>query len=990
MGKKNKQTLIDELNKRYAALKRSLMVIFARNEKKNDNPLPMDRQSVHILDKRIRAYKTALNKVDKPKKSVLKPVILSVIGVIVVCGIAGVCIISPYISKAKAIAYEKLSSINENTFKFLDNTRIYNENDEQIAEIYKSNYEYIPIDQVPEYIQQGYIAVEDKRFLSHHGIDYTALARAGFSYIKNLGHITQGGSTITQQVIKNMLLTQEQTFNRKLTEFFIAPELEDKYSKSQIMEFYVNSNYYGNGCYGIGGAAKYYFGKSPGRLTLAECAMLVGMSNNPSRYNPVINLEQATERRNQVLDIMLNAGDITEEERQQAANETVNLVLEQPEISTESYQTSYAIHCATLKLMELNNFGFQYTFNDDNEYQAYRDRYSNTYTAYSNEIRAGGYTIYTSFSTDLQNSLQYSVDNGLKSFTETDTVSGKYAMQGAAVVIDNSTGYVKAIVGGRGTDDEYNRGFLAERQPGSAIKPIAVYGPAIDTGRYYPSLVMRDTYIEGGPQNSTRTFSGDVTLRYALAKSINTIPFQIISDIKPSTSLEYMSLMRFGTLTPTDNTSALALGGMTHGVRVCDMAKAYYTIQNGGIYTDNICITRLDYEGRGTIFNGEIQKAKVYEPDTAYILTDMLKTVTTDGTGVEVEGHPTGAKTGTTSDERDSWYCGYTKQYTTAVWVGYDTPRQIPNLSRGRYAINIWKDFMDKTHKDLPVLDWERPATVIERNVDSNGNMTDADTGDTDLFSQILIDKLKKEEQDREAEKLRIYEQEWLSQDKNRQQEAETALKAYEDMTCKSVDDIDKIQEAYQNANMLIGLISDNDVKNGYLTRLSNQKSVLDARSVPYEKLRELQKQREKHAEEAREQARQKEIEEQNKELAHKAEMQSAEAAAKEKAEREGEAKAKQELLEKANTALKKLEDYTGHDNTSRELYLAASAAVEACKGYSEYEAYNRRLNAQSSKLYTPSSTVNTEPEPKPGTPEPEEPNEDTETEETEEGEGVE
>ena len=857
-----------------------------------------------------------------------------------ILGVAAYIVVSPMIKEAKDIAYEKLATIDENTFNFLSNTEIYAADGSSIATIVKSNYSYTDISDVPEYIQKGYIAVEDRRFLNHNGIDYKSLARAGVALIKNKGHITQGGSTITQQVIKNMLLTQERSYKRKLVEFFIAPELEKRYSKSDIMEFYVNSCYYGNGCYGVGSASSYFFGKTPKELTLAECAMLVGLSNNPSAYSPINHPEEAKAKRALVLRQMVEQGVCTQEQADQANAEEFNLILEKEAGEKESYQASYAIHCATLKLMELNKFNFQYIFANDDEYQAYRERYTNIYNQYSQEIRAGGYKLYTSFDNDIQEKLQASVDKGLSGFKEKDDISGRYLMQGASVVVDNKTGYIVAIVGGRGTDDEFNRGFLAKRQPGSTMKPIGVYGPAMDTGRYYPSLIMEDKYIDGGPQNYNRKFSGNVTLRTALARSLNTIPFQIILDIKPITGMEYLGKMRFDTLVPSDNTGSFALGGITYGVRVCDMAKAYYTVQNDGVYTDNTCLTKIEFQQEGVVYDGAVKKERVYERDVAYILTDMLKTVANDGTGVALSGHPTGAKTGTTSDNKDLWYVGFTKHYTTAVWVGFDTPKEIPNAAGGRYAVNIWSDVMTKLHKGLSAEDWDKPSTVVMKNVDKYGKITDNNTGKSDLFSQTLIDREEEAKKVKESEYLKQYEEEWLAKDANRQQIATQLVESYEAVVIMSENDISLVDEAYKKAESAINIISDVQVKQTLTDRLMRKKTSLDVDRKPFEELIRVRKEQE-----AEEQARiDAERAAERKRLQEQAKLD-------EEAKQAGKEQAKESLLLKADESIKKLASLSINDSSTYAYAISAQSAVESCVEYTEYDNLKERLCKELDRL---------------------------------------
>lgn len=922
-------------------------------ERRKKNKTTEDKVALKAERKRLKTEKDIVKRM-KPRSSfqrflfntgrICKVFFTWFFVAMIVLGVAGYIYTAPIIKEAKDVAYEKLASVDENTFNFLTNTTIYDAEGNLISTVVKSNYSYTEINDVPEYIQKGYIAVEDRRFLSHHGIDYKALTRAAVALVKNKGHITQGGSTITQQVIKNMLLTQERSYKRKLVEFFIAPELEKRYSKSDIMEFYVNSNYYGNGCYGIGSASSYFFGKKPKELSLAECVMLVGLSNNPSAYSPINHPEAAKNKRASVLSQMVSQGVITQEQADQANQEEFNLILEKDVVEKESYQTSYAIHCATLKLMELNNFKFQYIFTDDDAYNAYRDEYTKTYNQYSQEIRAGGYTISTSLDSKLQEELQNSVDNGLSGFKETDEISGKYLMQGAAVTVDNSTGYVVAIVGGRGTDDEFNRGFLAKRQPGSAMKPIGVYGPAMDTGRYYPSKVMEDKYIDGGPHNYDRRFSGDVTLRRALARSLNTIPFQIILDIKPITGMNYLGNMHFDTLVPSDNTASFALGGITYGVRVCDMAKAYYTIQNDGIYTDNDCITKIEFQQQGVLYDGVVKKSKVYEKDVAYILTDMLKTVATAGTGVSVNGHPAGAKTGTTSDSKDLWYVGFTKQYTTAVWVGFDTPREIPNASGGRYAVRIWQNFMNTIHKDLPAEDWDMPSTVVTKNVGRNGEIVDYNSGSHDLFSQTLLDREEEANKVKESERLELYEQEWLAKDESRQQLARSLVTAFEGIECNSVEDLDVIDTKYKEVTSAINLISDHDVKKELLNRVENHKTYLDVERKPYEELLKVQKEEEAEQEKIRKAEEDARLKEEKDRL-------TAQSKAEEEAKRAGKEQAKESLLLAADEAIKSLSNTPQGAQNAYAMGVSAQRAVESCKEYSEYSNLRDRLVVELDRL---------------------------------------
>ena len=270
--------------------------------------------------------------------------ILNILLIIFAVGVfAGVVIFTkvyPMYQEASSSAYEKLSKLEDSNFRMLEDTVIYDKNDKIIGKIDTGNYQYVKINQISDYIQKGYIAIEDKRFMQHIGIDAQSLVRAGISLFRHNGEITQGGSTITQQVIKNNLLTQEQSFSRKLVEILIAPKIEQKYSKADIMEFYVNTNYYGNGCYGIETASQFYFGKSCEELTLGEAAMLCGVSNSPNNYNPIASMELATQKKTQVLNAMRKEGYITEKEYEKAQKQKIKVKSMVDEYDNDNYMIS--------------------------------------------------------------------------------------------------------------------------------------------------------------------------------------------------------------------------------------------------------------------------------------------------------------------------------------------------------------------------------------------------------------------------------------------------------------------------------------------------------------------------------------------------------------------------------------------------------------------------------------------------------------------------
>ena len=635
--------------------------------------------------------------------------------------------VKPELDKCREIAYDKLAQMDRSDFSMLSDTVIYDKDGKQIGLINAGHYQYMDINHISMNLQNGYIAQEDRRFKNHNGVDWIATFRAGLALIKHGGEVTQGGSTITQQVIKNTYLTQERTFTRKIVEILLAPELEKKYSKADIIEFYCNTNFYGHRCYGVEAASLYYFGKHAEDLAPEEAAVLIGISNSPSAYDPVSHPNASKNKRDDVLKSMNEVGYLSNEDYEKAVSSPLKIVQKETEGTDENYQSSYAIHCAALELMKMDGFEFQYTFDNKEDYTLYSERYTAAYSEQSDRIRAGGFQIYTSLDSGLQAVLQTQIDASLSGFTELQE-NGKFALQGAGVIVDNKTNYVTAIVGGRGADDPFNRAYLSARQPGSTIKPLIDYGPAFDTGEYYPTRMVNDHKWEKGPSNSGRRYFGNVTVREALNRSLNTVAWQILEDIGIDFGLSYLGEMEFQKLSYVDNqVPSLSIGGFTNGVRVVDMAKGYSTLANDGVYNDRTCIVKILHEKESELTKDMTPFAKqVYRSDSAFMLTDVLKGTFTSpygtGRGLGLENDmPAAGKTGTTNSSKDTWFCGYTPYYTAAVWVGYDIPRNMPGIYGATYAGKIWKNVMDEIHQGLPPLDWEQPDTVERRADETNG-----------------------------------------------------------------------------------------------------------------------------------------------------------------------------------------------------------------------------------------------------------------------------
>ena len=703
--------------------------------------------------------------------------------------------VKPELDKCREIAYDKLAQMDRSDFSMLSDTVIYDKDGKQIGLINAGHYQYMDINHISMNLQNGYIAQEDRRFKNHNGVDWIATFRAGLALIKHGGEVTQGGSTITQQVIKNTYLTQERTFTRKIVEILLAPELEKKYSKADIMEFYCNTNFYGHRCYGVEAASLYYFGKHAEDLAPEEAAVLIGISNSPSAYDPVSHPDASKNKRDDVLKSMNEVGYLSNEDYEKAVSSPLKIVQKETEGTDENYQSSYAIHCAALELMKMDGFEFQYTFDNKEDYTLYSERYTTAYSEQSDRIRAGGFQIYTSLDSGLQAVLQTQIDTSLSGFTELQE-NGKFALQGAGVIVDNKTNYVTAIVGGRGADDPFNRAYLSARQPGSTIKPLIDYGPAFDTGEYYPTRMVNDHKWEKGPSNSGRRYFGNVTVREALNRSLNTVAWQILEDIGIDFGLSYLGEMEFQKLSYVDNqVPSLSIGGFTNGVRVVDMAKGYSTLANDGVYNDRTCIVKILHEKESELTKDMTPFAKqVYRSDSAFMLTDVLKGTFTSpygtGRGLGLENDmPAAGKTGTTNSSKDTWFCGYTPYYTAAVWVGYDIPRNMPGIYGATYAGKIWKNVMDEIHQGLPPLDWEQPDTVERRADETNGI--------EDYFSTTA--------QFRAQQSLHEKEQAALLEELTREAEAFCAREI------RSVEDTYTVKDEYASITSRLPLLDDGE-----------------------------------------------------------------------------------------------------------------------------------------------------------------------------------
>ncbi len=607
-------------------------------------------------------------------------------------------------TKAEKLAEES----KEEDFKSSLTSIIYDSNGEKITALRsgKDAY-YLTYEELPRAAVDAMLATEDRKFYSHEGVDYLANLRALLELVRHKGVATQGGSTITQQLARTIYLTNEVTYERKLTEIFLAWELEELYTKNEILEFYLNNIYFANSFYGIQAAAEGYFGRSVKDLTLSETVFLCAIPNNPSLYDPLLRMEKTVERRDRMLKQMWEEGKIGEEEYQSAVTEEI--VLGKKKINRHNYVETFANYCAVRALMQEDGFIFRTDFVNEVDRQQYEETYEACYDYWQQKLYHGGYRVYTSIDLKLQEQLQQAVDHGTAEFTEVNE-EGIYRLQASAVCIDNETGLVTAIVGGR--QQEYagytlNRAYQSFRQPGSAIKPLVIYTPWFERGMT-PDTMVLDARFEGGPKNSG-SYLGVIDVRTALMWSKNTVAWKLFQELTPETALAYLKNMKFRRIVDTDYVPAVALGGMTYGVSALEMTSAYAALENDGVFRTPTCIARItDSNGKEIIGTAQEEK-QIYEKNAARMTTSVLQDVLNGGTARknDLDTAIAAGKTGTTDDKKDGWFVGYTAYYTTGVWVGCDMPKTMEELSGSTYPLFIWQDFMNAVHEGLPRVEFE-------------------------------------------------------------------------------------------------------------------------------------------------------------------------------------------------------------------------------------------------------------------------------------------
>lgn len=605
-------------------------------------------------------------------------------------------------------AKELVDQSTPETFRLAQTSYIYSDDGTQLAALSEDvDATYLEYDQIPADVVNAFVAVEDRTFWRNSGMDLKGIVRVCLNYVKSRGQVAEGASTITQQLARGTFLSNEKTLSRKIKEIFIARELNKKYSKEQIMEFYCNSCCFANGIYGVEDASQKYFGCSVSDLSLSETAYLCSIPNRPEYYNPLRNSENAITRRNKILEDMYECGYITKEAGEAALAENISVAsVSEEEDKFYNYEVTYAINCAVRYLMKLDGFEFQFHFDDDDAYKTYSNYYDEAYKQAKHKLYTGGYKITTTMNLDAQKGLQKVLDEQLENNTEIDDETGIYAFQGALTVIDNESGKVVAMIGGRSQDAiqqtySLNRGFQSYVQPGSSFKPLAVYTPALEEG-YTANSTLTEINVSSA-KNSTsakikRMGGTKYSLRRAVEQSYNGCAYSLFNEITPKVGLSYVEDMNFSKIVSDDYNLSAALGGLTNGVNTVEMANAYYTLENHGEYTQTDCISSILDSNGDEIYEDPTSK-NVYSQSAADQMTDILTGVLKSGTAkglkwssasdIEAAG-----KTGTTNNNKVGWFCGYTPYYTISVYVAYDHQRTTKDIWGYSYPAKIWKEAM--------------------------------------------------------------------------------------------------------------------------------------------------------------------------------------------------------------------------------------------------------------------------------------------------------
>lgn len=733
----------------------------------------------------LTSHSTMIGK--KAHVSLLRIIFLSLLAIMVIGACAGLGAFKGVLDSAPNISEVNIVPVGEATF-------VYDANGNQLQKLTAPNSNRMPVslEKIPEDLQHAVVAIEDERFYEHNGIDIRGILRAGVKGILSGGNFSEGASTITQQLLKNNVFTgwtnesTVQRFKRKFQEQYLALQLEKYKSKEVILENYLNTINLGDGNYGVQAAAQGYFGKDVSDLTLSECTVIAGISQNPTRFNPAINPEENAKRREAVLDHMLDQNYISKEQYDECLADNVYERIQNVEQQQEQVDKTYSYFIDELTEQVIHDLQEQRGYT---EAQARNALYSGGLRIYTTQDPAiqqicdEEYANPNNFPAGSQVSLDYKLtvkhpngetENYSKEMLQTYFINNENANftllfnskedaqahvdaykasiladgsevigesvhftpqpQSSITIIDQHTGYVKAIVGGRGEKSSsltLNRATNTLRQPGSTFKPLATFAAALNEGGMTLATTFEDTpykYPNGQPlYNYDHAYHGTVSIRTAIQQSYNIPTVKAMEEITPALGVEYLKKFGFTSILDTqveipagsgqyhsDVNLPTALGGITKGVCNLELTAAYAAIANNGTYIKPVFYTKiLDADGN-VIIDNTPEETKVIKPSTAYLLTSAMEDVVKKGTGkrLQLSNMPVAGKTGTTDSYKDLWFVGFTPYYTCAVWAGYDDNTVLPSGTARTYQQTLWKNIMQRIHNDLPSTEFKMPSTV--------------------------------------------------------------------------------------------------------------------------------------------------------------------------------------------------------------------------------------------------------------------------------------
>ncbi|MBQ7352974.1 MAG: PBP1A family penicillin-binding protein [Clostridia bacterium] len=589
----------------------------------------------------------------------------------------------------------------------------------QDEEIFQNKSEWVSIEDIPNNLINAFIAVEDKRFYDHSGVDWLRTVKAIFNYLFKFEDSSFGGSTITQQLIKNLTGENDNSPKRKINEIFRALKLEKKLDKKEILEIYLNVVYLSQNCYGVNTASKVYFNKELKDLSLTECASLASIVKSPKYYDPYMNYENNTNRIKTVLALMYEQNMITTDEYQNSLNEVL-LINENVENLTQTGTFSWYTEALIDDVS--NDLSKKYNISKESARQY---------------ILRGGLNIYSLVDPRIQNECETVYENYVKYLTP----QKQGYPQSSCIVLDPYTSDILGIVGGIGKKDSnliLNRATNTKRPPGSVLKPLSVYAPAIEEGVTTYSSVYDDTplILSSGkywPKNSPEKYRGLVPISLAVERSLNTVSVKVLREVGINRSLKYLNKLGINYNNSDNNESSLALGQLTNGESLLNMSNAYCSFVNGGkISNPKTYLYVTDVNGN-IILKNDSKITEVFSEETAYITTKLLANVVKNGTGkgVDVENIEIAGKTGTSSNNEDKWFIGYSPYFVCGVWNGYDIPK--PIYTSKNPSVLVFNELMTAFHQNVKSGCFNTPKNIVEREFCADSGLLPSNACSNDL-----------------------------------------------------------------------------------------------------------------------------------------------------------------------------------------------------------------------------------------------------------------